>query len=533
MTTVEPIVMQPAYLSTDGGQLHLRWGGSGPAVVLLHDVPGSAASVDATLVEALMQSATVIAPDLIGSGGTTVDDARAGDLDAQAMVLAAALRSAGVSSAPVVGDGVGAAVARRMAELFPELVTAVLVLSEPSATLAEAPELPAPDVSGSHLLRLFDEIRNSFTFRPSWQPRRENRRPGGLPDPSTLHTVLLDTAEHGDAHRRVLAAAAAFWAARESAPASGDPIAEALALPAGRGEPDMTRASGDPRAGRAYVSTSIGPVHLRQVGDPSSSARPILLLHANPGSGKSLEPLARALGGTRRAIVWDTPGHGRSAALRDDADPPTLAGTYAPLLVEVLDALGVAQCDVYGTHTGAGLAAELAILAPERIGAVVLDGVPLFDDQPELVAAVMDHYFVDLVPDTHGSHIRRAWGATWDMALWWPWFNQTAEGIRDVDAYAPAFIHGVVLDMLRSAPHYYRSYQAAWLWQCTQRLLLVRRPVLVGSTRTDPLAPMTAKAMALLGDRATEAVFHPLSAAQSVEDNAELIATYLDAVDAR
>ena len=515
------------YVATPLGEVHVRRTGAGPALVLLHDMPGSSLALDVELVRALSLHRTVIAPDLIGAGATTVNDAAAGDLDRQAAAMAHTLTALGLRDVPVVGDGAGAAVALRMAALYPDLVRATGWLSDPSSgdgvEAPEKPALPTPDASGTHLLQLFDEVRNSFMFRPWWDPRKESRRSRALPGPEVLHELFLDTVAHGSAHRDLADAAAAYWSELESVPAGPLDVDAILALPGGALDETTTRG----RTARTYVDTSIGQVHLRLSGDFDSGQRPVLLLHANPGSGASLEPLGLAVGASRPTIVWDTPGHGRSAAVPADV-VPTMADTYAPLLVEVLDGLGIERCDVYGTHTGAALAAEFAIVAPDRVGAVVLDGVPLFDDDPELVRSVMAHYFIDLTPDTHGSHIRRAWGASADMALWWPWFNHTVDGIRTVNAYATDFLHGVVVDMLRSAPYYYRFYQAGWRWLATDRLPLVRRPVMVGSTLTDPLAPMTPRALALLGEGTTTVVFHPLGRAESVGGNAALIIEYLD-----
>lgn len=516
------------YVNTSRGQVHARWGGNGPVVVLLHDMPGSSATLPAALTQELMATHTVFAPDLIGAGGTTVDDSLAADIDVQATVLAEALRAAGIQSAPVAGDGVGAVVAQRMVELFGDQVTAAVALSMPYSGAEQPPAMPVPDPAGGHLLQLFDEICDGFAFRPWWQPRKENRRDTGRPGPEVLHTALLDTADHGDAHRR-LAATCAQLPQPSLELAGDDPVHTIDGLAAGIGEVRMDNAPAPQGNYRDYVTTSIGPLHVRRSGTANRN-RPLLLLHANPGSGVGLEPLAEAFGSTRETIIWDTPGHGRSVDLPDPLTAPTMASDYAPLLLELLDNLGIDTFDVYGTHTGAGLAAELAILVPDRIGAVILDGVPLFDDQPQLISAVMDHYFIDLTPDSTGSQIRRAWGASRDMALWWPWFNHTPEGIRAVDAYAPEVVHRVALDMLRSAPHYDRSYKSAWQWECTERLPLLQSPVLVGSTRTDPLAAMTPMALELLGERATEMVFHPLGAPGSVEANAALMTTYLDSI---
>ncbi|GII86150.1 hypothetical protein Ssi03_41400 [Sphaerisporangium siamense] len=606
--------MRPGYVTLPSGQVHLRQAGTGTPVLLIHDAPGSSAGWDPALVDAVAGRRWVIAPDLIGFGGTTLDDADAGDLGAQADALAAAMAVLGVRRVPVAGEGAGAAVAARLAQRHPDLVSVVLTLHAPYSG-EDAPEASPSedggaqsgrgegsggtepftpggkggepfvmDASGGHLVRLFDEVRDSLVFSPWWRPVAGNRRRRGLPSPEVLHALFLDTAAHGDAHRRLVASAARAWprlvAACDMAVAGDDPAADILALPegeatagagqpsagemaAGAEEPSLGETAGRPSGGeRGYVPVGAGVVHVRRFGGRSSGRRPVLLLHANPGSGAGLEPLARALGETRPAIVWDTPGHGRSTPLpvadgmpagaggagvsavdgtlsgEGGAGAPvvdgevTLAGAYVPVLVVMLDALGIDRCDVYGTHTGAGLAVELAVAAPERVGALVLDGVPLFDDRPELVASVMANYFVDLTPDTHGSHLRRAWGASADMALWWPWFEHTPAGIRDVDAYRPEFLQRVVLDMLRSAPHYHRYYRAAWQWPCSARLPLVRRPVLVGSTRTDPLAPMTPVALRLLGDagNVAETTFAPLGALGSPEANAALIARYLDEI---
>jgi pimeloyl-ACP methyl ester carboxylesterase len=254
-------------------------------------------------------------------------------------------------------------------------------------------------------------------------------------------------------------------------------------------------------------------------------ALPVLLLHANPGSGEGLEPLLRSIAHDRMAVAIDLPGHGRSDPLPPAvANGATLAGAYAPVLLEAMDALGLDRVDVYGTHTGAGLAAELAVAAPGRVRSLVLDGVPLFDDDPALVAAVLAGYFPDLTPDRHGSHLVRAWNMTRDMALWWPWFQQDPDSIRDGEPYPEATLERVTADLLHSLPAYDISYRAAWTWPGTQRLPLVTQPVLVGSSPSDPLLAMTPRAVALLND-ARETTFPP-SGPQRPEALARCIATF-------
>lgn len=530
------------YVDVPGGQLHLRRWGSGAPVVLLHDAGSSSAGFaagSAAAVAGMMGRRTVLAPDLIGTGGTTVDDAQAGDLDAQADAVAAALRAFGVSSAPVAGDGAGAAVALVLAARHPDLVTGLVVLGEPAAAAGDhdPPPWPAPDASGGHLLTTWDEVRDGMVFRPWWRRRAETRLRRPLPDPAVLHRVFLDVADHDGAHRswarsvsrawpELAASAAAAAAIRADA---GDLVSAMAALPPGGRDARVEPASAGPRG---HLGTDAGQIHIRRFGF-GAPGRPLLLLHSNPGSGAGLEALARSLSTSRPTIVWDTPGHGRSDDLPERLTRDiTLAGSYVPILLGILNELGIDSCDVYGTHTGAGLAVELAIAAPDRVQSLVLDGVPLFDDDPHLVESVLAHLFTDLTPDSHGSHLRRAWGATADMALWWPHYNHTIGGIRGVDGYPPEFVHRATLDMLRSAPYYHRYYRAAWTWPATERLPLVTRPALVGSTPTDPLRAMTPTAMALLPD-AQEAWFEPLGLPSSIAANRQTIAAFLDRSEPR
>ncbi|MGH3261804.1 MAG: hypothetical protein ACRDNS_07395, partial [Trebonia sp.] len=152
------------------------------------------------------------------------------------------------------------------------------------------------------------------------------------------------------------------------------------------------------------------------------------------------------------------------------------------------------------------LAVELAILAPQRVRGLILDGVPLFDDDQELVDSVLHEYFADLTPDRHGSHLVRAWHVTRDMALWWPWFNQAAAGRRTADPYPAQMLQRVTADLMRSLPGYDVAYRAAWLWPGTERLPLVTQPTLAGSSPADPLRAMTPRALGLLRG-AREATF--------------------------
>ncbi|MGC6329236.1 alpha/beta fold hydrolase [Rhizorhabdus sp. FW153] len=130
---------------------------------------------------------------------------------------------------------------------------------------------------------------------------------------------------------------------------------------------------------RGYTACRFGHMHYRTAGPDDvkiASAMPALvMLHQNPSSSFEYEPLIAQLATDRRVYAFDTPGHGMSDA------PPTAPGMagYAAAFSDALDGLGLDQVDLYGFHTGTLLAAELAILRPERVRRAVMTGIPMYD----------------------------------------------------------------------------------------------------------------------------------------------------------
>jgi len=59
--------MQTRMIETNGASIHVRVGGHGPAVVLLHGF-GTSGDMWGHLASALIDDHTIIAPDLRGSG---------------------------------------------------------------------------------------------------------------------------------------------------------------------------------------------------------------------------------------------------------------------------------------------------------------------------------------------------------------------------------------------------------------------------------------------------------------------------------
>jgi len=105
---------------------------------------------------------------------------------------------------------------------------------------------------------------------------------------------------------------------------------------------------------------------------------PILLLHGFTGSAASWDTVAKALVSRRRVIRVDLLGHGRSSCPVDPARY-SLAQAAADLLA-VMDARGVKRFTAAGYSMGGRAALHLALQAPERVQALVLEsasyGIP-------------------------------------------------------------------------------------------------------------------------------------------------------------
>ena len=125
-----------------------------------------------------------------------------------------------------------------------------------------------------------------------------------------------------------------------------------------------------PSVKRGFADTAAGQVHYR-IACPSgaASARPLVMFHGSPSSSLSLVRLMTHLAQTRTVIAFDTMGQG------DSCPPPSADITFedfAKFYAEALASLGrELDCvDLFGTHTGARIVAEFAIIfqRPDREG---------------------------------------------------------------------------------------------------------------------------------------------------------------------
>jgi pimeloyl-ACP methyl ester carboxylesterase len=113
-------------------------------------------------------------------------------------------------------------------------------------------------------------------------------------------------------------------------------------------------------------------VHLRDEG-PRDDPLPLLLIHGTSASLHTWEGWVATLKGQRRVISFDLPGFGLTGPFGGQYTPGDYRGdTYARFVLDLLDALQVPRAVVGGNSLGGEVAWRLAVMAPERVAALVL-----------------------------------------------------------------------------------------------------------------------------------------------------------------
>ena len=136
-------------IAVDGAKIHVRVGGKGPAVVMLHGF-GDTGDMWAPLAADLAKDHTVVVPDLRGLGLSSIPEGGY-DKKTQAGDVRGGLAALGIENAVIIGHDIGTMVAFAYASRYPQLTDQLVVMDAPVPGIP-----PWNDIVRSPMLWHFD-----------------------------------------------------------------------------------------------------------------------------------------------------------------------------------------------------------------------------------------------------------------------------------------------------------------------------------------------------------------------------------------
>lgn len=228
-----------------------------------------------------------------------------------------------------------------------------------------------------------------------------------------------------------------------------------------------------------YLPTQAGQIHLRQIAAEGDESRPPLLcLHPAPYSGRYFSTVMPMLNAGRRVLAPDYPGYGNSYRL---AEPPSI-GDYASAMIDSVLANEAAQLDLLGFHSGCLVAAEIALVAPEKVRRLLLVDIPWFDRETQAAFAGKVAQPMPLSFDA------ACLGKAWDFNV------ASRENIVPLERALELFV-----DQLSSGTKDYFCFHAAFSYDCVGRFARIDTPTTIIATQS-PLHQATLSAARALPD---------------------------------
>ncbi len=186
----------------------------------------------------------------------------------------------------------------------------------------------------------------------------------------------------------------------------------------------------------------------------------VVLLHQSPQNSRHMTGWIEHLSPHHAVFAPDTPGFGQSDPL--SLAQPTIPDLAAALLL-LLDALALQRVLLLGVHTGAVIAARLALDAPQRVAAVVCDGLALFDASER--RDLLDGYLPPFEPQWDGGHLLWLFARLREQHLFFPWHRSHTAQRLDYPLPEPAKVHADALDVLDAGDGYRAGYRAPFLYE--------------------------------------------------------------------
>lgn len=226
---------------------------------------------------------------------------------------------------------------------------------------------------------------------------------------------------------------------------------------------------------RSYAWVEGGQIHYRVAGN--TDRMPLVLLHQTPSTSAMYLPLMAELASDFYLLAPDTPGFGNSDRLPGEC---TIAG-FSRQLLAFLQALKIERCLLFGHHTGAAIAVQMASDEPQRFAALALSGPTLLSErQRQTLPDTASPY----ARDDSGTHLQEMW-----------------QRIRAKDTNAPAaLIERETLSAIECGDYYQASYRAVCAQDYQAQLQKLSCPVLAFAGDNDSLAAAVTPTLELLRD---------------------------------
>ncbi len=218
---------------------------------------------------------------------------------------------------------------------------------------------------------------------------------------------------------------------------------------------------------RGYTDCRFGQLHYIH-GTPAGGAsdKPTLvMLHQNPSSSVEYEPLIREMATDREVYAFDTPGNGMSDWPPEPQDMPGYAAAFADGMTNL--GLGAERpVDVFGFHTGTLLAAELSIAEPQRVGRLVISGIPYRteDERQERLEAIEARPRITEDGKDIMGQIQRLWTFV---------VSQRDQRVP-LQRAATVFV-----EKAKPLDRYWWPYKSVWTYEFVDRFPLIKQPTLI------------------------------------------------------
>ncbi|MDJ0919529.1 MAG: alpha/beta fold hydrolase [Henriciella sp.] len=156
---------------------------------------------------------------------------------------------------------------------------------------------------------------------------------------------------------------------------------------------------------KAYIDGTHGQIHFRVAEAKTDAGKPPLIcLHQSPKCGLEFETFMQVASRDRRVIAPDYPGYGMSDAAPSEAE--TTIPMYAREMWRMADAIGLETVDLFGNHTGAKVAAEMATQQGDRVHAIAMISAAILTDEEREMFKDM---FTPIPLDKENTRFRVSW----------------------------------------------------------------------------------------------------------------------------